>query len=84
MRSLLAMAVLLGICAACSNKPAATAAPPPATDPTPAASVPAQPTPATAPNATFNAGARPVYSPTTNPGYVVLNSDPPFQIPVSR
>jgi hypothetical protein len=90
MKTLLAIAILLGGCAACSNKPAATAAPPPATDSRsaasgadskPAASGTPKPTPATA----RNANVTPVWWPTTNPGYVVLNQfDPPMQVPVSR
>jgi hypothetical protein len=86
MRTLLSMAILLGVCAACSKQPAATAAPP-ANDPKAADSVPAKPTPAAVPNAdaTPNANTRPVYSPTTGPGYVVLNQyDPPMRIPISR
>jgi len=49
MRNLSVVAILLGISAACSNQPAATALPPTETDSKPAASVPASSTASTAP-----------------------------------
>jgi len=74
---------LLGVCAACSNKPAA--APPAASDPKSADSVPAKPTPATVPNVKPNANTTPVWSPSTNSGYAVFNQyDPPMRVPISR
>jgi hypothetical protein len=78
MRSLLVMAILLNLSAACSKPPATTMAPPSASDPKGAGTVPASPPPA----ATPTRNATPVYLPTSNPGYVVVNqADPPFQIP---
>jgi len=85
MKSYSALAILLGLAAACSNQPpspAPVAYPPSTAAPKPAASVTATPTAATAPNAS----APPATSPTTpTPGYTVLNQyDPPLPIPVSR
>ena len=51
MRSLLAVALLLGVAAACSKQPAATAVPAPSADPKAAATIPAKPAATTAPNA---------------------------------
>ena len=81
MRSLSIMAILLSVSAACSNQFAAPAPPPPWADSKPAAGVPAKPTPAAA----SNANVTPLYSPTTDPGSVMLNQfDPPLRVPISR
>jgi hypothetical protein len=50
MRNLSVVAILLGISAACSNRPAATVPPPTGTDAKPAASVTASPAASTAPH----------------------------------
>ena len=79
------MALLLGVAAACSKQPAATAVPAPAADPKTAAT--AKPAATTAPNANqapITIGA-PESSPTANPGYAVFNQyDPPMRVPMSR
>ena len=87
MRTLFAMALLLGVCAACSKQPAATAAPPPATDSKPAASVTGNPPAATVTtdNVAPSPDKTPVWSPTTNPGYAAFNQyDPSMRVPMSR
>ncbi len=50
MRNLSVVAILLGISAACANRPAATVPPPAETESKPAAGVPASPTASTAPH----------------------------------
>jgi hypothetical protein len=81
MRSLLAMALLLGVAAACSKQPAATAVPTPAADPK--AATTAKPAATTAPNANqapITTGAS-GSSPTANTGYSVYNQyDPPMRV----
>src|SRR5216684_3502477 len=66
MRTLLAMAKLFGVCAACSKQPAATAPPSPATDSKPAASVTANPPAATVTNENVapSPNKMPMWSPT--------------------
>ena len=87
MRSLLAVALLLGVAAACSKQPAATAVPAPAADPKAAATIPAKPAATTAPNANdapVILGA-PGSAPNANPGYAVFNQyDPPMRVPMSQ
>ncbi len=87
MRTLLAMAILFGVGAACSKQPAATAPPSPSTDSKPAASVTANPPAATVTNENVapSPNKMPVWSPTTNSGYSVFNQyDPPMRVPISR